>query len=114
MAKSSAKRKVAFISSFLPRKCGIATFVSDLINNTSVAAKGNFEPLVVAMRAENNLKYDDPVKEIDEQDKFLPGFVQLCKFFHRYRIPFHFLNTVKSPAEFAGIPVNYLNRNDIE
>jgi glycosyltransferase involved in cell wall biosynthesis len=60
MAKSTPK-KVVFISSFPPRKCGIATFTSDLIHNTSLAAKGEFEPLVVAMRAEDN-KYNDPVK----------------------------------------------------
>ncbi|MHC5073908.1 MAG: glycosyltransferase [Planctomycetota bacterium] len=61
MAKSSAK-KVAFVSSYLPRKCGIATFTSDLIQNVRTAAKGDFEPLVVAMRSESSLKYDDPVK----------------------------------------------------
>ena len=60
MAKSSAKR-VAFISSFLPRKCGIATFTGDLVRNVALAAKGEFEPLVVAMRSED-LKYNDPVK----------------------------------------------------
>lgn len=61
MAKESVK-KVAFISSFIPRKCGIATFTSDLITNVSACAKGGFEPLVVALRAENNLVYKDPVK----------------------------------------------------
>ena len=61
MAKGSTKR-VAFISSFLPRKCGIATFTSDLINSVTSAAKGQFQPLVVAMRANNDLRYDDPVK----------------------------------------------------
>jgi glycosyltransferase involved in cell wall biosynthesis len=61
MAKGSTK-KVAFISSSLPRKCGIATFTSDLISNTAAAAKGEFEPLVVAMRSDNDLKYNDPVK----------------------------------------------------
>ncbi len=60
MAKSAVK-KVVFISSFLPRKCGIATFTSDLIKNTAEAAKGEFEPLVVAMRSGDH-KYDDPVK----------------------------------------------------
>jgi len=61
MAKGSTK-KVAFISSFPPRKCGVATFTSDLIDNTATAAKGEFEPLVVAMRSDNELKYNDPVK----------------------------------------------------
>ncbi len=60
MVKGSDK-KVVFISSFPPRKCGIATFTSDLIENTALAAKGDFEPLVVAMRTEDQ-KYDDPVK----------------------------------------------------
>ncbi|MGD2095775.1 MAG: glycosyltransferase, partial [Phycisphaerales bacterium] len=36
-------------------------FTSDLIKNTDLAAKGEFEPLVVAMRSED-LKYEDPVK----------------------------------------------------
>ena len=61
MAKGSTK-KVAFISSFPPRKCGIATFTSDLIKSVTSAGKGQFEPLVVAMRADNNLRYEDPVK----------------------------------------------------
>ncbi len=60
MTKSSTK-KVAFISSFKPRKCGIATFTSDLIENAGLAVNGEFEPLVVAMRSEDE-KYNDPVK----------------------------------------------------
>jgi len=60
MAKGPTK-KVAFISSFPPRRCGIATFTADLIKNTALAAKGDFEPLVVAIRSEQQ-KYDDPVK----------------------------------------------------
>ncbi len=55
-------RKVAFIASYLPRKCGIATFTSDLIESVGLSAKEQFQPLVVAMRSENELKYDDPVK----------------------------------------------------
>ncbi len=61
MAKGTTK-KVAFISSFLPRKCGIATFTSDLIKNTALAANGEFEPLVVAMRSGSDLVYKEPVK----------------------------------------------------
>jgi len=60
MVKNTPK-KVVFISSFPPRKCGIATFTSDLIDSTTLAAKGGFEPLVVAMRYEDN-KYENPVK----------------------------------------------------
>jgi glycosyltransferase involved in cell wall biosynthesis len=60
MAKSTAK-KVVFISSFPPRKCGIATFTSDLIDSITLSAKDEFEPLVVAMRSEDH-KYNHPVK----------------------------------------------------
>ncbi|MHC4654921.1 MAG: glycosyltransferase family 4 protein [Planctomycetota bacterium] len=67
MAKGT-KKKVAFISSFPPRKCGIATFTSDLIKSSSTAAKGQFEPLVVAMRSDKELKYNDPVKFEIRQD----------------------------------------------
>lgn len=61
MAKGPT-RKVAFISSYPPRKCGIATFASDLIHSVKSAARGQFQPLVVAMRVDNDLKYSDPVK----------------------------------------------------
>ena len=36
MIQESTK-KVAFISSYMPRRCGIATFTSDLINNMKLA-----------------------------------------------------------------------------
>ena len=62
-------KKVVFISSFPPRRCGIATFTSDLITNTAAAANEQFEPLVVAMRSDEQ-KYNDPVKfEIHENVK---------------------------------------------
>ncbi|HUZ17391.1 MAG TPA: glycosyltransferase, partial [Spirochaetia bacterium] len=55
-----APKKVAFISSFLPRKCGIATFTNDLIRHASVAGEKSFVPAVLAM--ENTpLSYDDRV-----------------------------------------------------
>ena len=59
---STSGKKVAFISSFLPRKCGIATFTSDLIANVAAAAKGHFTPLVAAMHNNTDVKYADPVK----------------------------------------------------
>ena len=55
-----AAKKVAFISSFLPRKCGIATFASDLIRNVGAAGEKQFSPVVLAM--ENvPLSYDERV-----------------------------------------------------
>jgi glycosyltransferase involved in cell wall biosynthesis len=61
MTRGPAK-KVAFISSYLPRKCGIATFTSDLINNVGLAANGQIEPVVIAMESEPKLLYDKPVR----------------------------------------------------
>jgi glycosyltransferase involved in cell wall biosynthesis len=55
------KQSICFVSSFLPQKCGIATFTNDLINaigeNTS-----DFSPFVVAMRGLEKVDYADPVK----------------------------------------------------
>jgi glycosyltransferase involved in cell wall biosynthesis len=56
------KKKVAFISSYSPRRCGIATFTSDLINSVGLAGDEEFEPLVIAMQSGSDLKYDKPVK----------------------------------------------------
>ncbi len=61
MPKESS-RKVAFISSHLPRRCGIATFCNDLITHIGAAAGKSFEPLVVAMVARHEHQYSNPVK----------------------------------------------------
>lgn len=56
------KKKIAFVSTFPPRKCGIARFTSDLIDSLQLAGDSNFEPLVVAMENNQNITYSDPVK----------------------------------------------------
>ncbi len=61
MAKSSA-RKVAFISSFPPRRCGIAEFTSDLVKSIAATAGKDFDPLVVAMQSGSPCQYANPVK----------------------------------------------------
>ena len=61
MTKSSV-RKVAFISSFPPRRCGIAAFTSDLVRSVSGAGGKEFEPLVVAMQSGSDCQYANPVK----------------------------------------------------
>jgi glycosyltransferase involved in cell wall biosynthesis len=66
MAKGSVK-KVAFISSFPPRQCGIATFTSDLIKSIAIVGKSEFEPLVVAIRW-GDQKYKEPVRFEIRQD----------------------------------------------
>jgi len=61
MTREPAK-KVAFISSYLPRKCGIAIFTSDLINSMKLAGGEEFEPQVFAMQSTSELQYHNPVK----------------------------------------------------
>jgi glycosyltransferase involved in cell wall biosynthesis len=61
VTRGSAK-KVAFISSYTPRICGIATFTSDLINNLGLAGSVGFKPVVIAVESGIELKYDKRVK----------------------------------------------------
>jgi glycosyltransferase involved in cell wall biosynthesis len=62
IALNIKKKKIAFIASYLPRKCGIATFTSDLINNMKLAAGEELEPQVFAMQSTSELQYHEPVK----------------------------------------------------
>ncbi|UCC22243.1 MAG: glycosyltransferase family 4 protein [Planctomycetota bacterium] len=55
-------KKVAFICSYKPRRCGIATFALDLINSLRTAGGEEFEPLVIAMESGAELTYDKSVK----------------------------------------------------
>jgi glycosyltransferase involved in cell wall biosynthesis len=68
MITSVQHRKIAFISSFLPRKCGIATFTSDLIKNVGLAGGMNFSPLVVAMQSGHEHQYATPVEFVVRKD----------------------------------------------
>jgi glycosyltransferase involved in cell wall biosynthesis len=61
IALNIKKKKIAFIASYLPRKCGIATFTSDLINTIKRAAGEEFEPQVFAMQSTDELQYHKPV-----------------------------------------------------
>jgi glycosyltransferase involved in cell wall biosynthesis len=61
MLRETAK-KVAFISSYAPRKCGIATFTSDLIANIKLASDGDFDPVIIAMEHGDEFDYGKSVK----------------------------------------------------
>ena len=44
------ERNITFVASFPPRRCGIATFTSDLIKYVSNAADDQLKPAVVAVK----------------------------------------------------------------
>jgi glycosyltransferase involved in cell wall biosynthesis len=62
------QRKIAFISSFFPRRCGIATFTSDLINNICLASEGIIKPAVIAMQSDSSQHFCKPVEFVIRKD----------------------------------------------
>ena len=62
MIATNSVKKIAFVCTYKPRKCGIATFTSDLIKNIGLASSGRIKPIVIAMQSDSTLSYDDPVK----------------------------------------------------
>src|ERR1041385_2651731 len=79
MAKQSDTRKIAFLGDYLPRKCGIATFTTDLRCAVATEAPAIQCPMVPV----NDLAggYDYPAEgrfEIAEQD--LPSYLRAADF----------------------------------
>ena len=53
--------RIAYVSSYPPRECGIATFCQDLVTSTK-GADGAGEPMIIAMEsAQDNQAYERPV-----------------------------------------------------
>lgn len=67
MTRQPSKR-VAFVSSYLPRRCGIATFASHLIKNMALAGREEFEPTVIAMQSGYETRYSEPVRVTIRKD----------------------------------------------
>ena len=70
MKSTSKVRKIAFVGDHLPRKCGIATFTSDLIAAVA-ASHPQSECLAVSVNdIPGGYEYPDVVRfETDEQDQ---------------------------------------------
>ena len=79
MKEHSKVRKIAFVGDYLPRKCGIATFTSDLLTSVA-AAHPQSQCLAVAVTdIKGGYEYPDVVRfEIEEQD--LPSYLRAADF----------------------------------
>ena len=62
MIRILCPRKIAFISSFPPRKCGISTFASHLTRGICSAGGMEFCPSVIAMESGGDHQYARPVE----------------------------------------------------
>src|SRR5205085_624265 len=79
MKSTSKARKIAFVGDHLPRKCGIATFTSDLLAAVS-AAHPQSQCLAVSVNdIEDGYEYPEVVRfEVEEQD--LPSYLRAGDF----------------------------------
>ena len=72
-------RKVAFVGDYLPRKCGIATFTSDLLGAVAAEYPQNHCFAVPVNDIKGGYEYPDVVRfEIEEQD--LPSYQRAADF----------------------------------
>src|SRR5881628_2352442 len=79
MEKSSSIRKVVFLGDYLPRKCGIATFTTDLLGAVAAEYPENDCFAVPVNDLKRGYEYPDVVRfEIEEQD--LPSYQRAADF----------------------------------
>src|SRR5688572_16151115 len=79
MPKQSNTRKIAFLGDYLPRKCGIATFTTDLRCAVAAEAPGIQCPVVPVNDLAGGYDYPAEVRfEIAEQD--LPSYLRAADF----------------------------------
>ena len=86
MQEPSAIRKIAFLGDYLPRKCGIATFTTDL--RCAVAAEFPATQCLVVPVNDLAGGYDYPAEvrfEVAEQD--LPSYLRAADFLNRNGTP---------------------------
>jgi len=101
--KSTQPLRTAFISSFVPRECGIATFAEDVINAVSehdVVCK------VIAMnRAGQHVEYDRRVMLTVQEDR-LPDYLAAASAINRGR--YDVLSVQHEFGIFGGVECNHL------
>src|SRR6202167_6453358 len=79
MNEDSKVRKIAFVGDHLPRKCGIATFTSDLLAAVATAHPQSQCFAVSVNDIKSGYEYPEVVRfEIEEQD--LPSYLRAADF----------------------------------
>lgn len=68
MIRFNTRNRIAFISSYPPRMCGIATFTSNLVENMTLASNGSFESVIIAMQSNASAKYSEVVDFVIRKD----------------------------------------------
>ena len=77
--QKSKVRKIAFVGDHLPRKCGIATFTSDLMSSVAAAYPQSECFCVSVNDIKDGYEYPETVRfEIEEQD--LPSYLRAADF----------------------------------
>jgi len=79
MIRINKQKKIAFISSYMPRKCGIATFTSDLVKSIGSAAGSDCKPSVIALRNGERCSYFKPVEFMVRQD-IRSDYLEACDY----------------------------------
>lgn len=70
MSRDTVKR-IAFVSSCVPRECGAASFTSKLIASMKLASGGEFEPVVIAVERDDRAEYREAaVRMIKRDDRY--------------------------------------------
>ena len=79
MKESSKVRKIAFAGDYLPRKCGIATFTSDLLAAVATTHPQSQCLSVSVNDIQGGYEYPEEVRfEIEEQD--LSSYIRAADF----------------------------------
>jgi glycosyltransferase involved in cell wall biosynthesis len=79
MKETSKVRRIAFVGDHLPRKCGIATFTTDLLNAVASAHPESQCIAVAVNDLQDGYVYPEEVRfEIEEQD--LPSYLRAADF----------------------------------
>ena len=79
MNRLNEQKKIAFIASYIPRRCGIATFTSHLVENVLSAAGMNCEAGVFAMQNGEEYSYFKPVELTVRQD-IRSDYLEACDY----------------------------------